>query len=137
MREGTKGLRRRVWNQTLFCRDIKICCDVCTFWKSLGKKESFFLYQKQCFFVKKCSITWYIMQIILSKISKFAITCKNDILSRNSKYALDKNLYGYLCLRRKAANFCHPAMNIFFNSQNIYSSHPDPFIHPFNMFTNC
>ena len=43
LQENTKGLRQKVWTRTkspnkLFCRDIKICCDLCTFWKSSGKK---------------------------------------------------------------------------------------------------
>ena len=40
----------------LFCRDIKICRDLRTFWKSLVK--SAFLGQKQRFLDKKCTITW-------------------------------------------------------------------------------
>ena len=43
---------------TLFCRDLR------TFWKSLDKKVPFFG-QKQCFFGKKWTITWYILHIIL------------------------------------------------------------------------
>ena len=34
--------------------------------------------QKQCFLGKRCTITWYVLHIILSWIDKFAITCKND-----------------------------------------------------------
>ena len=33
---------------------------------------------------------------------------KRCIFSENSKYAPDENIYSYFCLRRKAANFCHP-----------------------------
>ena len=44
---------------TLFCRDLR------TFWRSLGKKSAF-LGQKQCFLGKKCTITWYILHILLS-----------------------------------------------------------------------
>ena len=46
--EGTKGLRRKVCTPTkilsanTFCRDIKICRDLRTFWKSLGKKSVVF-----------------------------------------------------------------------------------------------
>ena len=65
--------------------------------------------QKQGFLGKKCTITWYILHIILSKIGKFAITRKTTRLSRNSNYALYESFYGYFCPRRKAANFCHPA----------------------------
>ena len=49
---------------------IKICRDLRTFWRSLGKKSPF-LSQKQCFLGKKCTITWYIF-------CKFAITRKNN-----------------------------------------------------------
>ena len=35
-----------------------------------------FLDQKQCFLGKKCTITWYILHIMLIKICKFAITRK-------------------------------------------------------------
>ena len=44
---------------------IKICRDLHTFWRSLGKKSAF-LGQKQCFLGKKCTITWYILHISLS-----------------------------------------------------------------------
>ena len=37
-----------------------------------------FFDQKQCFLGKKCTITWYILHILLYKICKFAITRKND-----------------------------------------------------------
>ena len=32
-------------------------------------------------------------------------------MHKNSKYALDGNLYGHFCPRRKAANFCHPVFS--------------------------
>ena len=44
---------------------IKICRDLRTFWRSLGKKSAIFG-QKQCFLGKKCTITWYILHILLS-----------------------------------------------------------------------
>ena len=44
---------------------IKICRDLRSFWRSLGKKSAF-LGQKQCFLGKKCTITWYILHIILN-----------------------------------------------------------------------
>ena len=43
----------------------------------MGKKSAF-LGQKQCFLGKKCTITWYILYIILNEICKFAIKHKND-----------------------------------------------------------
>ena len=33
---------------------------------------------------------------------------KRRICRENSKYAFDENFHGYFCLRRMAANFCHP-----------------------------
>ena len=44
---------------------IEICRDLRTFWRSLVKKSAF-LGQKQCFLGKKCTITWYILHILLS-----------------------------------------------------------------------
>ena len=74
---------RKVWTctilspNTLFCHDIKICRDLLTLGNLRAKKCSF-LGQKQCFLGKKCTITWYILHIILSEICIFAITRKND-----------------------------------------------------------
>ena len=77
---------------TLFCREIKICSDLRTFWKSLDKNlkpehtvfcrklicvtiyarfedlwaKKCLFGSKQCFLGKKCSITWYILHILLS-----------------------------------------------------------------------
>ena len=82
---GTRGLCQKVWTQTkilspniryFFC-NIKICRDLRTFWKSSGKKSAF-LGQRQCFLGKKCTITLYILHIILSWVCKFGITRKND-----------------------------------------------------------
>ena len=42
----------------LFCRHIKICRNLCTFWKSLAKNIVFFHGQK-------CTIAWYILHIEL------------------------------------------------------------------------
>ena len=61
----------------LLCRNINICGYLHTFWKTWGKK--FFLGgQPQCFLGKKCIITWFILDILLSWICKFAIMRKND-----------------------------------------------------------
>ena len=54
-----------------------ICHNLCTFGKPLGKKSAL-LGQKQCFLGKKCPITRYMLQIILSWSFKFAIKRKND-----------------------------------------------------------
>ena len=47
------------------------------FFRSLGKKSAL-LGQKQCFLGRKCTITWYILHILLSLICEFAISRKND-----------------------------------------------------------
>ena len=69
---GTGGPRRKVRTRTkilsltyAILSRIKICRDLRTFWRSLGKKKCF-LGQKQCFLGKKCTITWYILHISLS-----------------------------------------------------------------------
>ena len=71
----------------LFCRVIKICRDLRTLWKILGKKSvNIFLVKKQSFLGKKCtvSITWYMVYIAY-------YTCnyaqKRRICRENSKYA--------------------------------------------------
>ena len=33
---------------------------------------------------------------------------QQHICRENSKYTHDESFYGHFCLRRKAANFCHP-----------------------------
>ena len=72
------GLGRKFYARTYaILSRIKICRNLRTFWRSLGKKSAF-LGQKQCFLGKKCTITWYILHILLSWICKFAITRKND-----------------------------------------------------------
>ena len=37
---------------------------------------------------------------------------KRRICRENCKYALDENLCGHFCPRKKAANFCHPARKL-------------------------
>ena len=61
---GTGGPGRKVWTRTKILR-FKICHYLCTFWRSLGNKSAFFG-QKHCFLGKKCTITWYILHILLS-----------------------------------------------------------------------
>ena len=60
------GLGRKflAWTYAILSQ-IKICRDLRTFWRSLGKKSAF-LGQKQYFLGKKCTITWYILHILLS-----------------------------------------------------------------------
>ena len=81
---STGGTRRKVWTRTkiltrtyTILSRIKICRNLRTFWRSLGKKSAF-LGQKQCFFGKKCTIAWYILHIIVGQICKFLIMRKSD-----------------------------------------------------------
>ena len=78
---------------TLFCRDIKICRDLRTFWKSLGKKNAFF-WSKTVFLVQE--VHYYM--IYLAYYTELSLqNCnyaqKQRICCKNSKYALDENLY--------------------------------------------
>ena len=83
--EGTKGLRRKVWIRTkilspnihYFVAILRFVTIYALFGNLWAKSAS--LGQKQCFLDKKCSITCYMLQIILSKISQFTITRKNDV----------------------------------------------------------
>ena len=72
LRGSTGDTRRKVWTRTKisslnirYLSRIKICCNLRTFWRSLGKNSAF-LGQKQCFMGKKCTITWYVLHILLS-----------------------------------------------------------------------
>ena len=49
----------RVCSYAILC-DIKICRDLRTFWKTLGRKKVLFWVKNQCFLGKKCTITWCI-----------------------------------------------------------------------------
>ena len=50
---------------TLFCRKLRFVAIYALFGDLLAKKSAF-LGQKQCFLGKKCTITWYILHILLS-----------------------------------------------------------------------
>ena len=43
-----------------------------------GQKSVFFLGQKQCFLGKKCTITWYVLHILLSEFANLQLGAKND-----------------------------------------------------------
>ena len=77
----------------LFCYDINICCNLHTFQKALGK-YCVFLGQEQCFFGKKCSITWYIYNAYRPELNlRFGnYTQKRRICRENSKNATHKDL---------------------------------------------
>ena len=90
---------------TLFCRDIKIKA----LFESLDKKSVFF-------FVKN-NVSWTrsaLLHIAFHIELNFQIcnyVQKRRICRKNSKYALGDSFYGHFCHRRKAANFCHPALD--------------------------
>ena len=86
---------------TLFCRDIKICGDLRTIWKTLGK-TSVLLGQKLYILGKKCTITLYIAYFTELNMQ----TC--DYAQKRRKR---RNFFGHFRPRRKAANFCHPVTN--------------------------
>ena len=51
---------------TLFCRELRFVAIYALFFlRSLGIKSAF-LGKKQCFLGKRCTITWYILHILLS-----------------------------------------------------------------------
>ena len=62
-----------------------------------------------CLLGRKCTITWYILHIIVYWVifANLQLGAKGRICRENSKYALDENFYGHFCPRRKAANFWH------------------------------
>ena len=86
---------------TLFCRDIKICGDLRTIWKTLGK-TSVLLGQKLYILGKKCTITLYIAYFTELNMQ----TC--DYAQKRRKR---RNFFSHFRPRRKAANFCHPVTN--------------------------
>ena len=97
------------------CRDIKIWCDLPTFWKSLGNKVPF--WSKTVFLRQE--VNYYMVYIayyteLNMQICNYAK--KTTHLLQNSKYAFAENLYGHFCPRRKAANFCHPVQILADNS---------------------
>ena len=58
--------------------------------------------QKQCFLGKKCTITWYLLYIILNKICKFAITRENDAFVANiANTRLTKTLVAIFALAER------------------------------------
>ena len=50
---------------TLFCRKLRFVAIYALFLEIIGHKKCLFGY-KQCFLGKKCTITWYILHILLS-----------------------------------------------------------------------
>ena len=105
LRKGAKGLRRKVWTQT------KILSPNIHFGQKMG-----FLWSKTVFLAQDvqlctlCTITSYILHIILNQICKFAITRKNDaFVAKIANTHFPKFFVAIFALAKKAANFCHPA----------------------------
>ena len=92
----------------LFCRNILICCDLSTFWKSLVKKSAFGV---------KNSVSWARGALLHSmycisywvELTNLQLCAKTTHMSQNSKYALDESFYGHFCPHWKAADYCPPA----------------------------
>jgi len=88
---------------------IKICCNLRTFWRPLGKRKclfgskTVFLGQEMLYYMVYIA---YFTELIL-QICDYAQ--KRRIWRENCKYALDENFHCHFCSRRKAAKFCHPA----------------------------
>ena len=79
----------------LFCRDIKICLDLHTLWKSLGKKKGC-LGQKQCCLGKK----GYSYMVCIAYQTELNVQIcnyaqKQHICRKNSKHAFDESFYGH------------------------------------------
>ena len=53
---------------------------------------------------------------------------KQRICRENSKYASGEMFSGHICPRRKAANFCHPARQLFSQMRIIVHSQKQPFL---------
>ena len=87
------------------CRDIKMCCNLFTFWKSLDKK---------CFFWGQKVVHYYMVYYTDSNLQICIYAQKRRICRENSKYALGEKFYGHFCPLQKAANFCTPGLKATF-----------------------
>ena len=104
----------RDWNlrlrHTLFCHDIKICRDLRTFWKTWGKK-CFFWDNKSVSWWKKCTDTCFFFACYTElNVQICNYVYKQRICREKRKIRAWRKFCGQFCLRRKAANFCHPAI---------------------------
>ena len=83
----------------LFCRNIKICHDLCTFWKALGKRSAF---------LGQNSVLGQEMQFYMVSIENYTelnlqicnYAQKQCICGETSKYTLDESFYGYFISRK-------------------------------------
>ena len=116
MCQGTKGLRGKVWFWTKILslnirRDIKICRDERTFWKSLGKKRAFWVKNSVVWARKGTNNTWYVLHNTQLNVQICKYVQKQSICRENSEHVLDESFYGHFCPCRNAANFCHPLVD--------------------------
>ena len=90
------------------CRDIKICCDLPTFWKSLGNKVPF---GSNTVFLRQ-EVNYYMVYIAYYTELNLQICnyAKRRICRENCKFALDESFHGHFCPWRKAAKLCHPGL---------------------------
>ena len=93
----------------LFCRDIRICCDLHTFLGDFGQKKCLILSKTVILGQKLHLYMVYIAYCDKLKLQICNCAQKRRICGENSKYAPDENCCGHFCPRRKTANFCHPA----------------------------
>ena len=93
----------------LFCRDVKICPDLHTFWKSLAKKVLLGVKKSVSWARSALFNTWYILHIILMYICNYAQ--KRRICRQNSKYVLDDFLWPFLP-SPKGCQLLPPCMNV-------------------------
>ena len=105
------GLGRKfyAWTYAILSQ-IKICRDLRTFWRSLGKKKC--LFGSKTVFLGQ-EVHYYMVYIayftdLILQICDYAQ--KRRIWREICKYALDENFHCHTCSRRKAAKFCHPVL---------------------------
>ena len=90
--EGTKGLRRKVWTRAKISSP-----NLRTFLEKLCARTRFFLGLKQCCLGKKCTITGYILRIVMDKKLQ---NCKNNALvAKISNTRLTKIFWPFLSER--------------------------------------
>ena len=88
---------------------IKICRNLLTFWRSLGKKKCQ-IGSKTVFLGQEVHYNMvYIAYFTDLNLQICDYAQKQRNCRKNCKYAFDENLHGHFCPRRKAANYCHPA----------------------------
>ena len=79
----------------------------------------------------KNTITWNFSYYAALNMQICNYAQNRCICCENSKYAADKIFYGHFCARRKAANFCHPAIDYW----GFYQRWPPPSVNFFLVIT--